>query len=199
MNSRSRIYVVILLVVCSASVCAFSLYMLRASLQETVKHEIHTLLKLVRQQAQYYVKASAEGLILREEAEKQVVDMLSAMNVGQDYIWSNDNQAIARVHIRDEIRGKFQKSYARHISKLKTKEIIFESDTNLKPVTDRRVLKLNGVVHLADWDWVIGYGVYIDDVEKRFWSIAIRIVLATLGFVVIALFALIYLFKARRD
>ncbi|MFK7159984.1 methyl-accepting chemotaxis protein [Marinospirillum sp. MEB164] len=56
-------------------------------------------------------------------------------------------------------------------------------------VTEDRYLKLSYVVHDPEWDWVIGTGIYVDDISSIFASLAWRIgilalvlVLITVGF-----------------
>ncbi|WP_416885953.1 methyl-accepting chemotaxis protein [Marinospirillum sp.] len=52
-------------------------------------------------------------------------------------------------------------------------------------VTEDRYLKLSYVVHDPEWDWVIGTGIYVDDISSIFTSLAWRIGLLALVLVLI--------------
>lgn len=137
----------------------------------SAKQEINSVLRFAAAQSIYYADQSVSGDISREEAEYKVTELLSQMRFGTNYIWANDNHAIARVHIRDDVIGTFQQSYMRHRSFITSpSDIAFEVDSNLKPVVDKKILKINGVILIPEWDWIIGYGLYFDDMNRIIWS-----------------------------
>jgi methyl-accepting chemotaxis protein len=175
---------------------SFSLYAFKENLVESRKYEIATVLQFAQAQASIYVEKVRAGRITREEAEEEFVRILSATNQGSDYVWANDSFAIARVHIRDEVIGTFQESYTKHLALLTNKEIIFDISSNVKPISDKRVKKINGITKIPYWNWIVGYGVYMDEVNQKFHRGAVKSVL--INIVIISLGSLIAFLIRRR-
>lgn len=74
---------------------------------------------------------------------------------GSSYIWANDHNATARVHVKAEKIGSFQKSYAQDVAALQSAASPFEFDVKLnsKPGLDHKVLKMNGKTFTPKWKW----------------------------------------------
>jgi methyl-accepting chemotaxis protein len=139
---------------------------LKESLVEVKKQDITTVLNMARNQSSSYINQHKQGLLTKQEADKKIIEFLSGMQHEAAYIWANDNHGIARVHAREEITGQFQTSYIKHMAQLHDDNIVYYPVTNIKPVSNHRVLKINGFTKIPEWDWVIGFGVYMDDIEK---------------------------------
>lgn len=155
-----------------ALIGAYGLYSVKNNLVESRKHEIDTILHFARNQSQVFIDQYKQGNISKEDAETKVTELLSGMREGASYIWANDGQAISRVHPRAEKIGKFQQSYASQLASLKDQEFNFFTEENIKPGTDKPVLKVNGYTKLPDWNWIVGIGVYMDDVEAQYYAYA---------------------------
>jgi Signal transduction histidine kinase len=146
------------------------LNLIKATLVDSSKREIQSVLAFAVHNANVFVEKAERGDMPRQEAEIQVVKLLSNMQHEHAYVWANDSDAIARVHIRPEKIGVFQSSYLRHITALSDEDIIFREATNLKPFSNKKIFKINGITRLPDWNWVIGYGVYLDDINTLLWK-----------------------------
>ncbi len=186
-----------IVIVSSVLTSAFGLYIFKEHLIESRKREISTILHFANAQASIYVEKHKDGLMSREEAEDEAVKALSKMNMGSHYIWANDHHAIARVHARPEIIGQFQTSYIHHMALLKSKVIAFHTETNIKPITNKRVMKINGISKLPQWDWVIGYGAYMDDIESDFLDAAAISFAVNLLIVIISIFIAVSVSRAE--
>ncbi|AFY36983.1 Cache type 2 domain protein [[Leptolyngbya] sp. PCC 7376] len=186
-----------LVIISSIPISALNLYEVNQNLIASRKRELESVIRFARSQALVHVHNHEKGLLTREEAENRIVESLAAMNYGTRYVWVNDNNAIARVHIRPEISGKFQTSYIGQIHQLQNEDIIFFTRANVKPVEDKRVTKLNGVTKLPDWDWVIGYGAYMDDIENEFLDIAAKTIMLNVLIAMLISLTALCLFKFR--
>lgn len=60
-------------------------------------------------------------------------------------------------------------------------------------VTDERFTKLSYITHDTGWDWVLGSGIYIDDVSEHFWGLALQIGLLALLMIAITLGLSVYI------
>ena len=194
MKTSKQFWIIISVIIsCSILTTILNLYAFKENLLESRKREITTILNFARNQSLIYVEKHKNGLLSREEAENAIIKALSAMNEGSRYIWANDNHAIARVHVRPEVLGKFQSSYIINMNLLKNKDTAFITETNVKPIIEKRVLKINGVTKIPDWNWVIGYGAYLDDIEEEFLDSAIKSILINSLIITIILFVAMYL------
>ena len=130
------------------------------------KQDVETMLTIASNQSYVYIEQYKKGLLTKQETDEKIIHFLSAMQFKSAYIWANDNFGIARVHTRKEIIGQFQRSYVENMTELVNKKIYFRTQPNIKPISNQRVLKINGITKIPEWDWVIGYGLYMDDVNR---------------------------------
>ena len=120
------------------------------------------------------------GEMTRETAQKEALKQLSHIRYGENgYIWVNDFDAVMLMHpIKPELDGK-------DVSSMKDPNgvAIFLEFVRLakggegylnyawpKPGVDQPVDKISHVMAFEPWNWVIGNGVYVDDLEGRFWE-----------------------------
>lgn len=175
---------------------AVSLQTLRANLMSSGVNEIQNTLTLAKQQANYYIQLEQANKLTREEAEAKVVEVLSNMRYGNSYIWANDNKAISRVHPKAANLGQFQKSYQRDFAKLRDVDFAIKTGEYLKPGTNIRVTKINGSTKLPKWDWVIGYGIYMDDVNEKYMDSAISFTAIAIIILALIIATAIYIAKS---
>jgi len=197
MNSSKKSWLVATIVLSIIGSNIFYLFKIREQIVNEKKQSIVSVLNTAQKTASIYVKQHIDGLLTKRQAETALIEALTTNNKDFDYIWINDNDGIARAHIRPEIIGQFQSSYINHIAALKHKDIIFETKTNLKPKLEKIILKINGIAKIPDWDWVFGYGVYEDDIEDEFLEKSLK----TIPYNIISTFALIFVavYKTKKQ
>lgn len=155
-----------------ALIGAYGLYSVKNNLIDSRKHEIDTILHFARNQSMVFIDQYQNGKLSKQNAEAKITELLSGMREGASYIWANDDQAISRVHPRAEKLGKFQQSYAGQFASLQNQDFNFFTEDNIKPGTNKPVLKVNGYTKLPNLNWVIGIGVYMDDIQEQYYSYA---------------------------
>jgi len=174
---------------------AVTLQTLRSNLMSSGENEIETILSLAKAQAKYYIDLEQQNKMSREEAEEKVIEVLSNMRFGSSYIWGNDSNSISRVHPKASNLGTFQKSYKRDFDKLQNVDFAIKIGEYPKPGTESRVTKINGSTILPGWDWVIGYGIYMDDVNQKYMDSAISF--TAIALVILALIIATAVYVAR--
>lgn len=175
---------------------AVSLQTLRTNLIDSGKNEIQTVLTLAKQQANYYIELEQQNKISREEAEAKVIEVLSNMREGVSYIWANDNNAISRVHPKTTNVGTFQKSYKPNFERLRGVEFDIIVGQFGKPGTEGLVTKVNASTKLPKWDWIIGYGIYMDDVNEKFFKSAISFSVIALIILILIIATAVYIARS---
>jgi methyl-accepting chemotaxis protein len=155
----------------------------------------HTLLS-------FYADQAKSGALSVQEAQKQAKNAVKALRYERDqYFWINDMKPAMVMHpIRPELDGADlsdnkdpagKRLFVAMVDVVKQKGAGFVDYQWPKPGYDQPVEKLSYVAGFAPWGWVVGSGVYIDDVAVAVREETIRllgaagIVLAlVLGFIV---------------
>ncbi|MBI3149127.1 MAG: cache domain-containing protein [Betaproteobacteria bacterium] len=128
----------------------------------------------------HFHSLETQGALGRDEAQKQAKQMIRQLRFdGDNYFWMNDLQQVMVLHpAKPELEDK-------DLSGLKDpdgKPIFIEfSDTVRKsgagfvsyrwpkPGSEQPVEKISYVRGFAPWGWVVGTGVYIDDIDRAYW------------------------------
>lgn len=124
---------------------------------------------------------AAAGLISSDEARKRSIEQLRSLHYGQqmkDYFWVNDLHPRMIVHpYRTDLENKDLREFRDPDGKrifVEMAEIVKNSGSGYlqyrwqwKDDPNRIVEKLSFVKGFKPWGWVIGTGVYIDDVQKE--------------------------------
>lgn len=196
MKLSKQLAIIIFVATCGLVILgAVTLQTLRSNLMSGGEEQIKSILLLAKEQAKYYIDLEQQGKISREEAEVKVIEALSHMRYGSSYIWANDSNAISRVHPNASDLGAFQSSYAKHFKALSNVEFFIKAGEYPKPGTDKLFTKINGSTKLPHWDWVIGFGIYMDDVDKKYMSSATSFTVIAL--IIISLIIVTALYIAR--
>jgi methyl-accepting chemotaxis protein len=114
------------------------------------------------------------------EAQKRAMARISALRYGSnDYYWINDMHPKMVMHpIRPEMNGSDLSNYKDPNGNLLFVDFVkaVQKDGSgyvgyewPKPGFDKPQPKLSFVVGFAPWNWVIGTGVYIDDLKAQTW------------------------------
>ncbi|MFZ5950089.1 MAG: cache domain-containing protein [Candidatus Rifleibacteriota bacterium] len=144
------------------------------------------------------------GLISREEAKKQAIEQLRSLHYGQqmkDYFWVNDMQPRMIVHpYRTDLEGKDLSNYHDPDGKkifVEMAEVVKKSGSGYlqyrwqwKDNPDLVVPKISFVKGFEPWGWIIGTGVYIDDVHQEIVAARQKLTIVTLLILLVVLILL---------
>ncbi|MDO8930992.1 MAG: methyl-accepting chemotaxis protein, partial [Rhodocyclaceae bacterium] len=133
-----------------------------------------------------YSSLEKTGTLTRDEAQKQAQEMLRGMRYDKaEYFWINDMQAKIVMHTaKPELDGKDMSTLKDPKGKLLFNEFVavvkkdgagFVDYYWPKPGENDPVPKISYVKGFTPWGWVIGSGIYIDDVDAQFRAEALRI------------------------
>ena len=173
------------------------------------------LLSEKQQQTQYLVEAAhslikashknfKDGKITEKQAQQEAINAVMQIRYDNgNYLWINDENAIMVAHaVKPSLNGK-------DLSKLADPngKFLFTEFANLvkktpeggvvdylweKPGSDKPIEKISYVKGFTPWKWVIGTGVYIDDIEAAMWNsvqgLIIEVVVITLLIVLLSFF-----------
>jgi methyl-accepting chemotaxis protein len=125
--------------------------------------------------------AVQKGGVSDADAQKRAMARIGALRYGNnDYFWINDMHPKMVMHpIKPEMNGNDLSAYKDPNGKLlfvDFADTVKKSGSGFvpyewpKPGFDKPQPKLSYVVGFAPWNWVVGTGVYIDDLKAQTWA-----------------------------
>lgn len=176
----------------------FSLYVLRDNLMEDRRLKTRNVVESVLGVVDYFHKQQQAGKLSEEEAKRQAMDSLRNVRYdGKEYFWVQDRNLVMLMHpIKPDMEGKSQAALNDPNGKLFFQEmenVVKASGKGFvdylwpKPGFDQPAPKISYVAEFPAWGWVVGSGIYVDDVNAVFrqqallFSIMVVITLAILS------------------
>ncbi|HYG89978.1 MAG TPA: bacteriohemerythrin [Azospirillum sp.] len=167
-------------------VLMLSLFSLRAEMMKDRQDKTRSVVETAFSLVAHYEELARKGALTTEQAQDRAKDALRAMRYGaDDYFFISDLSPRMVMHpIKPELDGQDMSQNADPNGK---KLFIAFADVARrdgmgfvdylwpKPGSSAPVPKLTYVRGFQAWGWVIGSGIYIDDVEVAFWSAALRL------------------------
>jgi methyl-accepting chemotaxis protein len=159
------------------------------SLNDSLLQERRAGVKMQVEQAVSVVKgladAAAAGRITTEVAQQRAAEALRSMRFGEgEYFFVYGFDGLTKVHgLKPEFEGKQRidtkdpsgKRYiAEMIDRAKTVGGAYVTYSAPRQGNDIAVPKISWVAGFAPWQWMIGTGVYLDDIDDIFWDRTMR-------------------------
>ena len=176
------------------------------ALIEARKATTRTVVESAHSVVEHHYRLAQSGAVTEEEARRQAIAALRAVRYGdKDYVWINDLRPYVVMHpVKPELDGKDaggirdpegKPLFQQFVDVVKAAGAGYVDYLWPKPGFEEPVRKVSYVKGFAPWGWVIGSGLYVDDIERAFRADVAK----TLGLVVvaIALFAMFALAIAR--
>ncbi|WP_430461289.1 methyl-accepting chemotaxis protein [Thalassolituus sp. LLYu03] len=165
--------------------------------QAAVRQQVETVYSLVN----FYYQQSQQGMPV-EEAQQRAKDNIRQLRYsGSEYFWVNDSGPVVVVHgSKAELEGKnvngVQDPEGKYLFREINKVAFANPDGGFlnylwpKLGSDKPVGKISFVKYFKPWDWVIGTGVYTDDVSAAFWDSAAELVITSVVFLLLLVVAI---------
>jgi methyl-accepting chemotaxis protein len=153
--------------------------------QIELKHLAELALGIVKEEH----AAAQKGDIAAADAQKRAMARVAALRYGNnDYFWINDMQPRMVMHpMRPEMNGNDLSTnkdpngkalFVEFVNVVRKNGAGFVSYEWPKPGFNQPQPKLSYVAGFAPWSWVIGTGVYIDDLSAQTWASTQRSLIA---------------------
>ncbi|HEX5391662.1 MAG TPA: cache domain-containing protein, partial [Rhodocyclaceae bacterium] len=177
----------LILVTCFAAlgmavVSAFALFSLRDTMVEERQAGVDMLVRLAAKQIQRYVELEKTGKLSREDAQATAKEAMRGLRDGGDYVFvrSGDKLTMTLVHPDPSKEGKESDggklpngstTVAEYLKALGNGNHGIALIYTKRPTGPEDALpKINVIQRIPEWGWVVGSGVFIDDVNKLFWQ-----------------------------
>ena len=156
------------------------------------KEKVRNLVETAHTQIAYYEQQVKAGKLELAAAQQLAMDTLrNARYDSKEYFWINDYHPKMVMHpIKPELQGQDltnnkdasgKQHFVEFVNVVKRDGAGFVDYLWSKPGLDAPLPKLSYVKGFEPWGWIIGTGIYIDDVDAKFREQAIRLALWGLG------------------
>ncbi len=179
---QSKLFIIVAIAVfCLFIMEVFSVLTLRSNLLEEkkvkTKHVVETAYGIV----DHHYKLFREGKLQEQPARLMAINALRALRYDEkEYFWINDMRPVMVMHpYKPEMEGKDlsemadpkgKKIFVEFTNTVKNHKVGFVDYLWPKPEVKEPVPKISYVMGFSPWGWVIGSGIYIDDVNAIFWK-----------------------------
>jgi len=154
-----------------------------------------------------YESDEAKGILTREEAQETAISRIKYLRYGEeskDYFWITDMHPIMIIHpYRTDLNGTDLKNFSDPHGKLMFVEFVNTVTKSESGYVDymwqwkddslKIVPKLSYVKLFKPWGWIIGTGVYIEDVKKEIKSLTRKLIWISTGISTLIVFLLFFI------
>ena len=169
-------------------VFSYVLPLTKDKLTDSRKNNASDIVSIAYNLVAEYDRRVAKGEFTLEEAQKRAKERISNFRFGDDgkgYIWINDLEPKMLLHpLSPDLEGKNLSDFKDQNGKLFIMEAVKVCKENgegsvkyvwPKAAGEKPLPKISYVKLYKPWGWIIGSGLYIDDVIKTGWKIVIGI------------------------
>ncbi|MBB4052873.1 methyl-accepting chemotaxis protein [Devosia subaequoris] len=158
----------------------FSLYNSQTRLVEDRKAMLSAMTDAATSVIEAYAARAEAGELTREDAQTQAIAAIEAMRYsGSEYFFINDMTPVMIMHpIKPDLNGQDltqtadpdgKRLFVEFVKTVKAGGAGFVDYLWPKPGNDAPQPKLSHVAGTS-WGWIVGTGVYVDDLEAAFWE-----------------------------
>ncbi|WP_127073201.1 methyl-accepting chemotaxis protein [Pelagibacterium lentulum] len=169
----------------------FSVINTQNRLVEERKNMLIALVDSASSIAQEYERRELEGEMTRAQAQDAAITAIGAIRyAGTEYFWINDMEPVMVMHplrpervgqnVGDMADANGKPTYANFVRTVRESGAGFVDYDQLKPGFEDPQPKIS-YVKGTSWGWVVGTGVYVDDLDAMFWNNAMMLGFALLG------------------
>ena len=166
---------------CLLAVNIFDAYQLREKLYEEKQTKTRHLVEAIYGTLEYFHNQELAGRLSREAAQASALALIKQLRYeDKEYFWLNDMRPYMVMHpYKPELDGKDlaevkdpagKRLFVAFVDKISQDGAGFVNYLWPKPGKENPVRKVSYVKGFAPWDWVIGSGIYLDDVEAAYWN-----------------------------
>ncbi len=163
------------------TIFVFIIPYIESTLMDYRRHLIHNLTEVAVSSLDYYNDMSINGVIKREEAQRRAIDHVRKLRYGddtKDYFWINDMHPKMIMHpYRTDLDGTDISYFTDTKGKLLFSEMVKIVEQHGRGFVDYQWQwqdepgqiepKLSFVKEFEPWNWIIGTGIYINDIREE--------------------------------
>ena len=183
----------LLLIVCGAVlglvlVGGFAVVSLRSTMLAEREQSVRLLVTLAVKQVEHFQSLEKSGMLSREDAQTAGKEALRALHNGDDYVFVRTGEKLLLSIVHPDPRKEGTESNGgtlpngqfltdAYLAALQNSNPALVHVWTKRPNGNVEVPKISIIQRVPDWNWVVGSGVFVDDVDSAFWRYVIKFVL----------------------
>ena len=198
-------------------ICLYSGYRLTGTIHEarnnTARDAVEIGYNIIRQ----YYNEFKQGILTEEDARKNAMERIRSLRYeGTEYFWINDSTEpypkMIMHPIKPELEGKVMDSPSFNVASGKKKNL-FQAFVEVcrdhnegfvdylwpKPGKTEPVPKISYVKSFKEWGWIIGSGVYKDNVYEQINAVIFPIIIIIVFMTAVIIFAVFFLLRSIKS
>ena len=162
------------------TIAGIGLFSLRSSLMEDRRAQTEYLVTAAVGAVEGLYKQIETGELTEAEAQRLALQAVATMRYrNNDYFWINDSHPTMIMHpTKPELDGEDLSGFQDPNGVYLFNEMVVEAENGggfvayqwPKPGFDEPVDKISYVQMFEPWGWIVGSGIYLDDVDTLFWQ-----------------------------
>lgn len=160
------------------------------SLYDQRKSQIFEMMHSAHDTLDYFHSLQVQDILTKAKAQEIAMGALKSVTYGNNgYFWLNDSKGVMLMNPNlPELIGKSLVEISEMHPSIPIMEFVNVSKSGggfveyycPKPADRGEFHKISSVILFEDWDWVIGTGIYVDDIENEIESIAYNAIIVIL-------------------
>jgi len=183
---KYKLWVIIgLMAMGTAVLISVSLMSLKDNLLEDRKIKTKHVVETVHGFLNHYYQLEQSGEISREQAQDAAQRAIESLRYDRDeYFWINDMNSVVVMHpIKPDLNGQDianledangKKIFSEFVGVVRQSGEGYVSYLWPKPGHDAPQAKISYVKGFSPWGWVVGNGIYLNDMDQIFWQTLLR-------------------------
>jgi methyl-accepting chemotaxis protein len=204
MKIKTKLWIItIVALIGVAALSAVALVTLKDRMMEEKRIKTQHLIETAYGVLDYYHKLAQAGGLPEKDAQTSAIAVIKGLRYQEkEYFWINDMQPRMVMHpMRPDLDGKDltenqdpkgKKLFVEFVNVVKRDKAGFVDYMWPKPGLKDPIPKISYVKGFAPWGWIIGTGIYVDDVDAAFWDMA-KMLAGISGLVLLVLTGISYL------
>ncbi|RQD72558.1 MAG: hypothetical protein D5S00_00380 [Tindallia sp. MSAO_Bac2] len=158
----------------------YSLPKLESSMMQEKQNQIQDKTRIGVSILEHFYSMESEGMLSRDAAQSQAKQLIRSLRFGphnKDYFWINTHESVLVVHpFRPDLEGidlmaeneeEVYQLFSKFVNLVETEgEGFSEYRWQYYDEENREEPKISFVTGFEPWDWIIGTGLYTDDIES---------------------------------
>lgn len=184
LSFRMKIMLIVLAALLGMTILSMiSIFATKSDLTEGRKEVIKSMVEGGHNLLVYYHGLENSGKLSREEAQRQAAEAIGAAKYGgtdgkSEYLYIWTMKGVGVMHVKRDLIGqdlleKIKDGQGRHTLKdlsgaLQKQPAAFVDTAFPRPGGSQPLPKLQYVMRFEPWDWMVGTGLYLDDIDAEF-------------------------------
>jgi signal transduction histidine kinase len=184
----------------------FAVTSLRSTMLKERQQSMHLVVRMAAHQVEHYIELEKSGKLSREDAQTAAKDALRSMRDGENYVFVRSGDKLLMTIVHPDPRKEGMESDGGilangqsvtdvYLQAIQNTNFAFVSIYTKRPTGDVAVQKVSAIQRIPEWNWMIGSGDFVDDIDKAFFRYLIDFLI--IGGVVLACVALLAFVLAR--